>query len=199
MPAMVRHWSPRVRGGAGRLRAATAAGGACAVALALLAGSAGCGWSPGRSTPRRAAADDPSPTAAAEALSPRRLVISPLTTVRRSDAADDLLVVHLLLQDGFGQPTKALGTVAVELVRPASSSGSTSRWDVDLRDPQANAAAFDGLVTHTYVLRLRGLEGAGAPGDEGSGRSATVRATFTAVDAGWGESRVLTAEARVGW
>lgn len=180
---------------------------ACAAAVCCLSAVSvgGCGWDPYRSLPSSTGADDPAPSAAAQALSPRTLVISPLTSIRRSETAEDQLVVHLAILDGFNQPVKALGTVMIELTRPVrhADDGSpiggedaTTRWEIDLRDPEVNAAAFDGFVTKTYALRLGGL-----PGGETAptGGWATVKATFTVVDGGWGDSRVLTAEARVAW
>jgi hypothetical protein len=196
----------------GRASEASAAARTGVVIAVLVAGTmAGCGWNPYPASPGHASADDPSPTAAAAALSPRTLVISPLTTIRRSETAQDTLVLHLVLEDGFGQPIKALGTLAVELRRSGPSaevnaeggptfSSPAAQWQVDLRDPEVNAAAFDGLVTKTYVLRLSGVPGDTDPAAaHASPAWCTVRATFTAIDAGWGETRVLTAEARVAW
>ncbi len=215
--------SRRAQPAGGRARALRA----IATWLALVASLPACGWNPPGILTGKSADDDPTPTSAAQALSPRELVISPLTSIRRSESVEDQLVVHLAVQDGFAQPIKALGTLVIELTAPpprnvggggrggadpdapppplhTDGTSTTARWEIDLRDPEANASAFDGLVSKTYVLRLGGLPGGEAKpessgGGGGAGRWATVRATFTVVDAGWGETRVLTAEARVGW
>jgi hypothetical protein len=179
------------------------------LALAALALLPACGWNPYPGGSRPGSPDDPTPASAAQALSPRALAISPLSRIHRAESAPDQLVVHLTLQDGFGQPTKALGTVVIELDPPRGPGGlegqtapaaPAPRWEVDLRDPQTNAAAFDGLVTRTYVLRLTGLPNLPADAQpSASPRTARIHAAFTVIDAGWGDSRVLTAEAPVAW
>ena len=71
--------------------------------------------------------------------------------------------LHFELVDRFGHGVKALGEVRVELYEGSMSGdrlreGATQRrlWRLDLRDPDANAEAYD-RVTRTYWLILRDL------------------------------------------
>ncbi len=104
-----------------------------------------------------------------ESFQPARIRIHPLTRVTReagkgtSDGAE-VLICHIELRDRFDQVVKCLGLVQVELVaadtqgRPKSAGDEPERvWQVDLRDPMHNAAAFDDIVTRTYALHLGAL------------------------------------------
>lgn len=117
-----------------------------------------------------------------------RLSVHDLTRV--SIDADDRgeLRVHVALSDAEGGAIRPLGVFKVSLYRPADSgSGSAQRldklWEVDLRDPVKNAAAYDGFITRTYVLELRDVpEWARqwARGDAGSGNAPTLVVEFLA-------------------
>jgi hypothetical protein len=104
-----------------------------------------------------------------ESFQPARIRIHPLTRITREaggagkDGAE-VLICHVELRDRFDQVVKCLGLVQVELVaadaqgRPRSESAAPERvWQVDLRDPSHNAAAFDDIVTRTYALHLGAL------------------------------------------
>lgn len=95
-----------------------------------------------------------------DAYLPTQLRIHPLTRVTRETDRTEVLVCHIELRDQLKQITKCLGVVQVELLpadpqgNPRSDVDPERLWQVDLRDPGANAAAFDDVITRTYELRL---------------------------------------------
>ena len=112
------------------------------------------------------------------ALLPERLRIHPLTRFLREESGRLDLIVHLELRDRFGQAVKGLGLARIELYRPTGIAGSGAAtqeavWEVDLRDPDANAEGYDDLITRTYTLPLTDLPESidhwvGQSGPEGS-------------------------------
>jgi hypothetical protein len=119
--------------------------------------------------PSPSGSDSPTPpttnTAApidSAALLPERLRIHPLTRFLREESGRLDLIVHLELRDHFGQAVKGLGLARIELYRPSGIAGSGAQtqeavWEVDLRTPDANAEAYDDLITRTYTLLLTDL------------------------------------------
>lgn len=88
------------------------------------------------------------------AFEPARMRIHPLSRITRGADGEAELVCHLELRDSSNQVVKCLGVASVEL---PGADEPTPRWEVDLRDVNANADAFDDVVTRTYTLRLGGL------------------------------------------
>jgi hypothetical protein len=111
------------------------------------------------------------------ALSPKRLIIHPLTRIGVDTAGRPALLLHVELRDQFEQNTRALGQVRVTIQRwgtrptdaemaaesepggtpPTTGPEGTLTWAVDLRDPERNALLYDDLITRTYVLTLTGI------------------------------------------
>lgn len=92
------------------------------------------------------------------ALAPTELQIHPLTRIiPAADGSTASIEIHFELLDRFGDPTKALGEIAVTLNLDAGSERASrrqiSRWNLDLTDPAANARPYD-RVTRTYRLIL---------------------------------------------
>lgn len=95
---------------------------------------------------------------------PDRLRISPLTRITRDESGAPIIALHFELRDSFGHVIKCLGIAQVDLFRGDPESDPSlglqqplQSWQVDLRDPAENAAAFDDVVTHAYVLHLASL------------------------------------------
>lgn len=136
-----------------------------------------CGCKGGGSTPVKS-----------QATTETRLSVHDLTRV--SIDADDRgeLRVHVALSDAEGAAIRPLGVFKVSLYRPADpGSGGAQKldksWEVDLRDPVKNAAAYDGFITRTYVLELRDVPEwtrQWARGDAGSGIGPTLVVEFLA-------------------
>ncbi|MBY0310694.1 MAG: hypothetical protein K2W85_01350 [Phycisphaerales bacterium] len=115
-----------------------------------------------------------------------RLSVHDLTRV--SIDADDRgeLRVHVALSDAEGGAIRPLGVFKVSLYRPADPGAGGAQkldkfWEVDLRDPVKNAAAYDGFITRTYVLELRDVPEwvrQWARGDAGSGIGPTLVVEF---------------------
>lgn len=134
------------------------------------------------------------------ALIPERLRIHPLTRFTESEEGETQLALHLELRDRFGHSIKSLGRLYVELGSPREGgidptlpvprgeAGPDGRatdvyWDVDLRDPEANALMYDDLISRTYLIYLGGLPGWAemwARGEPGASLDdyLTLRATF---------------------
>jgi hypothetical protein len=104
-----------------------------------------------------------------ESFEPARIRVHPLTRITReagtgTSEGAEVLICHVELRDRFDQVVKCLGLAQVELVAadaqgsPRSSSAAPERvWQIDLRAPAQNAAAFDDIVTRTYALHLGAL------------------------------------------
>jgi len=126
-----------------------------------------------------------------DAFAPARLRVHPLTRITRDGKGAPVFVCHIVLRDALGQVARCLGVAQVELVGADAQGkpvGAALRvWQVDLRDPLENAAAFDDVVTRTYALHL------GAPPEEAAkfadavgstdGPALAVRARFVYKDA----------------
>lgn len=91
-----------------------------------------------------------------------RMSVHDLTRVTLDGADRGDLNVHVAFADASGEVIRPLGVFRVMLHRPAEPGvgGGTAQkldrsWEVDLRDPVRNAAAYDEFITRTYVLELR--------------------------------------------
>ncbi len=120
------------------------------------------GTAPGNAPPGSSDAAGRADPAAADALLPDRIRLHPLTRLTRAADGSLQIACHVELRDRFAHACKGLGRLRVELYRPgpdAASGGETQElvWNIDLRDPDANALVYDDLVTRTYVVYLGGL------------------------------------------
>lgn len=136
---------------------------------------------------------------------PAAMRIHPLTHVEVDASGQARIICHLELRDAWGDTTKGVGQLRLELYRlPADVAGGVEarelRWDIDLSDPQRNATLYD-AATRTYRVQLIGLpagvgertEGAGG----GNGRM-RLRAELVTRDA-HGQPRTLQDEHVVSW
>jgi len=94
-------------------------------------------------------------------FAPASMRIHPLTRLERGDGGRPLLVCHVEVKDAWGDTTKSIGALQVQLYRPgegpdASLERQELRWDVDLSDLTLNARLYD-PATRTYRLPLRDL------------------------------------------
>ena len=129
------------------------------------------------------------PAVSAEAgamFAPVVMRLHPLTHLDRTPAGQPIIVCHIEFADSWGDTVKAAGDLAVLLYRP-SGAGATGtqelRWDIELTDPETNAAHYD-PATRTYRIQLGRLPewvaGVGQPGAEN--QRVVLRAIFTATD-----------------
>jgi hypothetical protein len=96
----------------------------------------------------------------AETLSPfapAAIRLHPLTRIDRDDKGAATIIAYLDIRDGWDDPAKALGSLKIQLYRPAGPVASVDEqsltWDVDLSDLDNNARLYD-PVTHMYRLPL---------------------------------------------
>ncbi len=114
------------------------------------------------------------PAARTEIGASTRMVVHDLTrvSVRGSGGGggggvggegEGVLVVHVSLFDAErpDESVRPLGVFRVRLYRPRDPAGEPRAtqaldrtWEVDLRSPKRNAAAFDEFISRTYVLEL---------------------------------------------
>lgn len=118
-------------------------------------------------------------------FAPATLRLHPLTRLGRDDQGRALIVCHIELADRWGDTTKGIGQLAVQLYRPVGASGQSARqdasWDIDLTDLELNASLYD-PVTRTYRVQLGGLPGwveGVIDGASGSPRGVIVRVALT--------------------
>ncbi|TVS09145.1 MAG: hypothetical protein EA423_00480 [Phycisphaerales bacterium] len=124
---------------------------------------------------------------ACEMFAPVVMRLHPLTHVDRTPAGQPIIVCHIEFADSWGDTVKAAGDLAVLLYRPRGATGATGtqelRWDIDLTDPETNAAHYD-PATRTYRIQLGRLPEwattVGQPGAED--QRIVLRAIFTATD-----------------
>jgi hypothetical protein len=88
-------------------------------------------------------------------FSTARMRIHPLTHAERVEGTLRL-VLHMELNDGWGDTIKALGTVKATIEPVGSGAGRAVTWDVDIRDSATNVSYFDS-VTRTYRFVLTGV------------------------------------------
>ena len=93
------------------------------------------------------------------AFAPASLRVYPLTHGETSEDEGTRLVLHLELRDAWGDTVKGIGRLQVQLLRGGNLGGGgrdERMWEVDMRDPEINAAYYD-PATRTYRVQLRDL------------------------------------------
>lgn len=88
-------------------------------------------------------------------FSTARMRVHPLTHTERVEGATRL-VLHMELNDGWGDTIKALGTVKATIEPVGTTDGRSVTWDVDIRDSTTNVSFFDS-VTRTYRFVFSGV------------------------------------------
>ena len=87
---------------------------------------------------------------------PDDMRVHPLTHAEIVDGRPRL-VVHMEINDAWGDSVKGLGTVGIELSRIGAGVGEDqTRWDIDIGGVERNVSYFDG-VTRTYRFVLTGV------------------------------------------
>jgi hypothetical protein len=91
-------------------------------------------------------------------FAPASIRVHPLTHAERDSAGKVWIICHVELKDAWGDTTKGVGQLQVQLYRPSGSPGSgigtqELKWDTNLSDLKNNAALYDG-PTRTYRLPL---------------------------------------------
>ncbi len=127
-------------------------------------------------------------------FAPAKMLLHPLTHVERGPDGSAMIVCHVELLDYWGDTTKGVGKLTVQLFRPTGGgrAGATQDmvWNVDLEEPSFNASMYD-PATRTYRLQLGGLpEWARGEGDS---TRLLLRAKFIGPGPGGG-SQELTSE-----
>lgn len=146
----------------------------------------GCGVAP--KGPARPAGQ----SAASWPFAPERIEVHPLSRLVTTRGETGRIESHILMRDRFGDDTKGLGELLLELYSdegPVTGVGEARQimvWRFDLANLQANDDAYDN-VTRTYRLDLADVPASAAGRDR-----ATLRATLTTP----GGNR-LTAERRL--
>ncbi len=111
---------------------------------------------------------------------PERLVVLPLTRLMmRGPEGEPAIELLFELVDQYGHGVKALGTVAVELVRGSSARGGRHQvlvWNVDLTEPSRNAEPYD-RVTRAYRIALTDL-----PDDMPAPEQLSLEVQFTSIE-----------------
>jgi hypothetical protein len=92
---------------------------------------------------------------------PHSLRIFPLTRIDRDESNEARLVCHIEFKDRAGDTVKWVGRLSIRLYEPQEGvdrglERQTLEWDVDLNDPDVNAATYD-PSSRTYRLHLRDL------------------------------------------
>ena len=91
-------------------------------------------------------------------FAPKTIALHPLTRVDRDPSGLPMIVAYMDVRDEWDDPSKAVGTLQVQLYRPVGGpvSGADEQeltWDLDLSDLDRNARLYD-PVTHMYRLPL---------------------------------------------
>lgn len=91
-------------------------------------------------------------------FAPASIKLHPLTRIDRDPEGKPMIVAYLDIRDEWDDPTKAYGTLQVQLYRPAGGpvSGMDEQeltWDPELNNLDANSRLYD-PVTHMYRLPL---------------------------------------------
>lgn len=94
----------------------------------------------------------------AYAFAPERIEIDPLTHLDLDSDGDAQIICYIAVRDEWGDTTKAVGSLQVQLYRSGVGLDTGSdvqelKWDVDLSDLTQNAALYD-AVTMRYRLQL---------------------------------------------
>lgn len=162
-----------------------------AVIGAVLAG--GCGAT------RPVDGDGMSGVALPGPFAPELVRVYPLTHVDTDEQGRGRIVLHVELRDRWGDTVKGAGLLQVQLLRgtglgESGPSEEQVRWEIDLRDPDENAAFYD-PSTRTYRVPLGDVPDwlKRSVGEASGGRRVTLSVIFRTPD-GVGRERVLTDE-----
>jgi len=95
-------------------------------------------------------------------FAPDRMRISPLTHLSRGPDGRAQIVCHVELKDRDGLSVRGIGSLQVQLYRPARGGARPGnlaeqelKWDIDLSDLEQNRTFFD-RATRTYRVPLVG-------------------------------------------
>ena len=123
------------------------------VALLLGIAAAGCALQP-----RPAIRGTANPTDLPAPFSPASLDLHPLTRIDRDADGHPWIIAYIELKDAWGDPTKGIGELQIQLYRQVG--GSTSglaeqelNWNASLSDLDFNAKIYD-AATRMYRLPL---------------------------------------------
>ena len=130
-------------------------------------------------------------------FAPATVRIHPLTHVQKDPDGKVWIICHLELKDAWGDTTKGIGQVEVQLYRPSGGPGSgigtqELKWPTDLSDLKNNAALYD-PPTRTYRLPLQNAP-AWVAGEDGKERPRVRLRVVLATRGPGGEKRVLQGE-----
>ena len=103
----------------------------------------------------------PGGAVAASPFSPVSMRIYPLTHAEVGEDGEAILVVFVELKDQWSDTVKGAGKLELRLARggdAAAGGDAGRRWEIDLADPDRNAALYD-PSTQTYRFALDGLPG----------------------------------------
>lgn len=137
----------------------------------------------------------------ARPFAPAALLIHPLTRIDRDARGAVWIICHVELTDAWGDTTKGVGALQVQLYRPvggrASGLGEQElTWDIDLSDLTRNASFYD-TATRTYRFPLQNAPAwVGGALDDSEVR-VRLRAVLTTTGP-QGEPRVLEDEYTIG-
>jgi len=150
----------------------------------LVAGLAGvlCCASAGCVGPRAPAQRAARVGGSSDPFAPASLRIEPITRIEADGSGGSTIELHVELTDRFGDNVKGIGVLRAQLLQVGSDldrSAATrvASWEVDLTDPERNAAYYD-PVTRTYRATLTGAPGWAA--SPGSGGRPLIRAVWVA-------------------
>ena len=89
-------------------------------------------------------------------FAPKAMRVHPLTHGELDADGNARVVLHVELKDAWGDTTKGVGRVQVQLWRDGGGAEEGERWAVDLRSLGENASFYDS-ATRTYRIVLGGL------------------------------------------
>jgi hypothetical protein len=90
---------------------------------------------------------------------PSVMRVHPLTHTELSAEGDPVLILHMELKDPWGDTVKGVGQLQVQVYQTGLGSAignQGTRWDIDLREIEANVSYFDS-ATRTYRFVIGGL------------------------------------------
>jgi len=127
---------------------------------------------------------------------PSAMRVHPLTHTETRADGEPVMVLHVELKDPWGDTVKGVGQVQIQLRKNSATStigDRGSRWDIDLRDLEANTSYFDS-ATRTYRIVLGGLpDWLDQSVRDGDAQAARVRVLFRTAKSD-GEAVVLQDE-----
>lgn len=113
-------------------------------------------------------------------FAPAALRLHPLTHVERTQAGEAVIMCHIELLDFWGDTTKGVGELHIELLRPVPGGNPVVEltWDIDLRDPNDNVTLYD-QSTRTYRIQLADLPEWSRQAADAASTRFILRATLT--------------------